>query len=155
MLFRAVPVLAVVIATAVIFPLRRAHLGFPDRAAPTVIATSARPPARRRPGEQRLRPGNPTSVVGARDTGAVRPVRHSLPASTDLHRTPHRAAQSVSAAHRHRQSSPSHFPHRIVEPVTVTFHAERPCGPAPTPTTSVATQAVCDVPEPPPKPATL
>jgi hypothetical protein len=114
MLFRAVPVLVVVLATAVIFPLRRAHLDLSDRASSTTVATVTRPPARNSHGDHPL-----------------------------------------SLAHRHGQSGAGHVRHRIVETVTVTFQAEWPCGTAPTPTVSVAPQPVHDVPEPPPKHATL
>jgi hypothetical protein len=163
-MFRAVPVFALVFATAVLFPLSRAHLGFQDRAAVTVSAAATRPALRRRFGPQRLGAQHArlvqlrvAPVAGDARTagGTLRPARQAVDASaSDALRVGRQAGPSVSA-HRHGPSGSNQPGQRIIDPVAPSFHAERPCGSTPSARTIVATQSVGDVPEPPPKPAAL
>ena len=152
--------LTLIFAAAVLYPLRRAQQAFAPRTGPTAVASTGRRKLRRRPGSVILA-AHYQGEFEARESAA--PVRVKAPrrrrtVSTVAH------VRSASAAWRVQKQSPAHpapaahdsgaaAHFDFAPPGRVTRLPQPEClgTPAVIPPLSVTTQAVGDIPEPPPK----
>jgi hypothetical protein len=159
-LLKATLCLTLIFAAAVLFPLRRAQQAFAARTGTTGVTSTGRPKLRRRPGRVILaahyqgeiearESAAPVRVKAPRRRRTVSTVAHVRSASPPRHVQKQSAQRQTPAAHDSGAAAHCDF----APPGRVTRLPQPEClgTPAANPPLSVTTQAVGDIPEPPPK----